>query len=98
MIKPDNCIIHKGYFPQTADGITNKFLFVNLDMDLYEPTYAGLQFFGNKIIQGGGILIHDYFANEFKGPKKAVDEYVAEMKNISKVPIGDSSSIFLVGF
>lgn len=98
MIKPNNCIIHKGYFPQTADGITSKFLFVNLDMDLYEPTYAGLHFFGDKIVQRGGILIHDYFADEFKGPKKAVDEYVAEKKNIFKVPIGDSSSIFLVGF
>lgn len=98
MEKPENCIIHKGYFPETADGVTGSFLFVNLDMDLYKPTYAGLQFFGSKMIQGGIILIHDYFANEFRGPKAAVDEYIAEMKNISKVPIGDGSSILLVGF
>lgn len=98
MERPQNCIIHKGYFPETTDGVTGRFLFVNLDMDLFEPTYAGLRFFGNKMVHNGVILIHDYFADEFKGPKIAVDEYVAHMKNISKAPIGDGSSILLIGF
>lgn len=98
MKNPENCIIHKGYFPETTIEVTGEFFFVNLDLDLYRPTYAGLQFFGRKMVHNGVILIHDYFANEFKGPKKAVNEYVAKMKHLSKVPIGDGSSILLVGF
>lgn len=86
------------YFPETTAGIMGKFLFVNLDMDLYRPTYAGLQFFGSKMVHGGVILIHDYFADEFKKPKAAVDEYITRMKTISKVLIGDGCSILLVGF
>lgn len=101
---PEQCVIHKGYFPETAEGITDVFCFVNLDLDLYEPTYKGLQFFGKRMVQGGIILVHDYFAENFKGPKKAVDKYVNEYNiqgegdKICKLPIGDGVSIMLVGF
>ena len=75
---PGQCVVHKGYFPQTVKGINSKFCFVNLDLDLYEPTYQGLCFFSNRMTPGGIILIHDYFAENFNGPKKAVDKFVCE--------------------
>lgn len=90
------CIIHKGYFPETAQGIGNRFCFVNLDVDLYEPTYNGLCFFHDKITENGIILVHDYFTENFKGPKYAVDRFVSEHKNRVKIfPIGDGVSIAL---
>ena len=96
---PDKCIIHKGYFPETAIGIDEKFCFVNLDLDLYEPTYNGLKFFSERMTKDGVILVHDYFADNFKGPKEAVDKFVAEStKKIYKLPIGDGISIMLIGF
>lgn len=98
MVTPEHCRIHKGYFPETTKDIMGKFIFVNLDMDLYEPTYAGLYFFGSRMANEGVILIHDYFATEFKGPKAAVDQYTSEHKEINKVPIGDGCSILLTGF
>lgn len=99
MLYPDNCIVHKGYFPETAKGIENKFFFVNLDLDLYEPTYNGLVFFSDKMVEDGIILVHDYFAENFKGPKKAVDRFCSEYsRKIMKLPIGDGISIMLVGF
>jgi O-methyltransferase len=41
----DNCIVRKGFFPDSATGIDDKFCFVSIDADLYEPILAGLNFF-----------------------------------------------------
>ena len=99
MLYPQNCIISKGYFPQTAEGITEKFCFVNLDLDLYEPTYNGLLFFENKMTENGIILVHDYFADNFRGPKEAVNRFLHENKRKIKIlPIGDGISVSLSGF
>lgn len=97
MIYPENCIIHKGYFPETAKDLTGEFCFVNLDLDLYEPTYNGLNFFISRLTDNGIILVHDYFAENFKGPKKAVDRFIKEYSgNIKISPIGDGLSIMLI--
>lgn len=96
---PKQIIVHKGYFPETAEGIQSKFCFVNLDLDLYEPTYNGLNFFKNRMVKNGVILVHDYFADNFRGPKEAVDRFICECEGkIHKYPIGDGISIMLVGF
>lgn len=57
-----NAIIRKGYFPETI-GETEKdekFAFVSLDMDLYKPTMAGLNFFWPRLSPGGVIFVHDF--------------------------------------
>lgn len=102
MSYPEQCRVHKGYFPATAKGINSKFCFVNLDLDLYEPTYQGLYFFQNKMTEHGVILVHDYYslydAGEYKGVKAAVDQFLAEYSgDIQKYPIGDGYSIMLAG-
>lgn len=96
----ENCIIKKGFFPDTAVGLeNNKFIFTNLDCDLYEPILAGLKFFVPRTVSGGVVLVHDYF-NEgdcYIGVKKAIDEFRIFAKennlNIVIAPIGDSISI-----
>ena len=93
MFYPNNVVIKKGYFPQTAAGLENEiFCFVNLDPDLYEPIKAGLEFFYPRMQRGGVILIHDYFNSGFPGVKKAVDEF-CQKQNIFAMPIGDDISI-----
>ncbi len=99
---PDKCRIHKGYFPETARDVDGKFCFVNLDMDLYNPTYNGLWFFQDKMTEHGVILVHDYFfpdiCDTYKGVKAAVDKFVSEYDGkISKYPVGDGFSIMLAG-
>ena len=93
---PENVVICKGYFPESARKIKEEFCFVNLDMDLYEPTYNGLLFFEDKMMKGGIILVHDYFAENFKGPKEAVDRYLSEKPCARILPIGDGVSIMIV--
>ena len=44
MTYPNNCIIKKGFFPDTAIGRGTIF-FVSIDVDLYNPIYNALEFF-----------------------------------------------------
>lgn len=98
MVYKENCIIRKGFFPQTAEDLKEKFCYVNLDLDLYQPTIKGLHFFyDNELIAEGGLVtVHDYFSTEFKGIKAAVDEFISESKGFRVLPIGDSLSIAVI--
>ncbi len=42
---PEQVIIHKGYFPDTARELKEPFCFVRIDLDLYAPTKAALEIF-----------------------------------------------------
>ena len=91
---PDICVIRKGYFPETTEGIDEKFCFVNLDFDLYNPTYAGLKYFTPRMVSGGVILIHDYFTDYYKGIREAVKDFEINVKNKFQLfPIGDGLSV-----
>jgi O-methyltransferase len=52
------------------------FALVNLDVDLYAPTKAGLEYFYPRLSPGGVIFIHDY-NYKWPGIIKAVDEFVS---------------------
>lgn len=94
---PDNVNIRKGYFPETAVDIDDSFVFVNMDMDLYLPMLAGLNFFYSRMVEGGCILLHDFFSVSWPGVKKAVYDFEMERNIcIKKVPIGDGCSIALI--
>lgn len=97
MLFPENIKIHKGHFPETAKEIKDQFCFVNLDMDLYMPMLEGLRFFWSKMVNGGCILLHDYFHPELPGVKKAVDEFEKELGiTLYKVPVGDGCSVAII--
>lgn len=74
LIYPQQCIIKKGWFPQTAEGIDELFCFARLDMDLYAPTLAGLNYFYDHIIEGY-ICVHDCRSRNFDGARAAVEEF-----------------------
>jgi hypothetical protein len=56
MPHPQQCVIKKGYFPDSAHDVSSdeQFCFVNLDMDLYQPMLAGLRCFYSRMMGGGG--------------------------------------------
>ena len=83
--------------PETAEGIDDRFAFVNLDMDLYEPTIEGLRFFYPRMSEGGVILIHDYFSEAYPNIEQSVDDFVRELgTRLRKIPIGDDISMAIV--
>ena len=71
-----NIVVHKGYFPATTQNFPeDKYSFVHLDADLYNPTLAGLEYFYPRLSMGGVIIIHDY-NHSWEGVTKAVDEFL----------------------
>ncbi len=85
----EKCVIKKGYFPHTAEGMNEEFCFVSLDTDLYEPIYQGLQFFYPKLVPGGYIMIHDFNNEAYPGVRAAVEKFCNE-NNANFTPIPDS--------
>jgi len=92
---PDKCIPVKGFFPESAKGIEDSFVLVSLDADLYQPIYAGLNFFYPRLVSGGYILIHDFNNDNYKGSRKAVEQFCSE-KNINFVPLPDSGGTAII--
>jgi O-methyltransferase len=86
---PKQCVIKKGFFPETTAGIEDSFVFVSLDTDLYEPIYQGLIYFYPRMVKGGYIFVHDVNNESYKGAAKAVDEFSSQ-QGISFLPIPDS--------
>ena len=72
---PNQIETRKGYIPETLRGIEDEFCFVNLDMDLYHPMLEALKFFYPRMVDGGVILLHDYFSPDLIGVEKAVRDF-----------------------
>jgi O-methyltransferase len=95
MVKPENVIIRKGYFPETAAGLNERFCFVSLDADLYQPILNGLEYFYPRLEHGGYIFVHDFDSLIWTGVKAAVLDYCSKNR-ISYVPILDRGGSVII--
>lgn len=91
----EQCIIKQGFFPSTAIGLDERFVFVSIDADLFDPIYAGLQYFYPRLNAGGYIFIHDYNNDHYKGAKEAVDQFCRE-NQLNKLPLPDSAGTAVI--
>lgn len=90
----EKCVVKKGFFPETTAGVEDTFCFVSLDMDLYQPMLAGLEWFYPRLEKGGVLLLHDYFHPELPGVKQAVKDYEAKYQTaLPTFTIGDFCSL-----
>jgi O-methyltransferase len=85
---PDKCKPVQGFFPDSAKGIDDVFAFVSIDTDLYEPVLEGIKYFYPRLSKGGYIFIHDFNNDNYKGARKAVEDY-CRVHNLGFVPIPD---------
>ena len=85
----DQVVIRKGFFPETAQGLEERFALVSIDVDLYAPTLAGLEYFYPRLVRGGAILLHDYNSLQFDGVRKAVEEYERRHGMLPLIPLSD---------
>lgn len=90
-----NCIVKKGFFPDTAIDVDDKFCFVNLDADLYQPIYEGLRFFYPKLEKGGYIFVHDFNNAEYRGAREAVLKFCRE-ERLGYTPIPDNGGTAII--
>jgi hypothetical protein len=61
---PEKVIIRKGYFPETAAGLEERYCFVNLDFDLYQPILSGLEYFYPRMVKDGVIAACRFTARQ----------------------------------
>jgi O-methyltransferase len=72
-----NVYFHKGLFPDTARGLEHlTFSFVHLDVDLYQSTVSGLEWFYPRMNRGAILILHDYADTE--AVRKASEEFLAD--------------------
>ncbi len=93
---PDKCVIKQGYFPGSAKGLEEEFVFVSIDTDLYEPIYNGLNYFYPLLKKGGYIFVHDYNNDSYSGAKQAVEKFCIE-NGVNKIPLPDSCGTAVIG-
>ena len=93
----ENIIIRKGYFPDTSIGLEQeRFAFVMIDFDKYEPTLAALRFFYPRMNSGGFIFVHDYNNNESDWAcSRALNEFLADkLEKPICIPDGWGTALF----
>ena len=70
--------LHQGWIPQVLAQLPQeRWSFVHVDVDLYEPTLACLEYFFPRMVAGGTIVCDDYGSPAFPGARRAWDEFCA---------------------
>lgn len=75
MFYPESCVVKEGYFPESLDGLEDRFAFVHIDCDLFKPITSGLEYFYPRMNKGGFIAVHDYYSLSFPQAKEAVRDF-----------------------
>ncbi len=92
LVGEQNVRFVKGYFPDTTSAVPadQKFCMVHIDCDLYAPFRSALNFFYERLVPGGFLIMHDYSSLHWDGAEKAVDEFFCD-KPECVVPLPDSA-------
>jgi len=88
--------LHRGWIPDTfASFRVAPTRFVHIDVDMYEPTKAALEFFWDSLVPGGCLIVDDYNHSVFEGATRAVDQFMESKRPrfVYKVPFGGSCYI-----
>lgn len=57
-----------------------RFCLINLDVDLYEPTLAILEYCWDRVVSGGVVILDEYAATKWAGETRAWDEFLTRRK------------------
>ena len=84
-----------GWIPSRfADVSAERFAFVHIDVDLYQPTRDSLTFFYERMLPGGIVLCDDYGFASCPGALRAMDEFFAgRPETIIHLPTGQGMAI-----
>lgn len=97
MPMPELVTVKKGWFPETAFDLEGEtFALALLDAGLYQPTFAGLEFFFPRMSRGGVIVLCGYEDPEQPGIRKALDDLEAKYGAFLVLPVGDLSGTVMI--
>ena len=94
---PEQVEIHKGFFPDTIPAEEKIYSFVAIDVGLFMPTLAGLEYFYPRLSEGGFILLANYNTADLSDNiRRAVQKLEDEFGRVIKVPIADSRASTII--
>jgi hypothetical protein len=84
-----------GWVPQVLGSLpAEPWAFVHLDVNLYQPTLAALEFFWPRLAAGGVIVSDDYGSPFTPGAKRAWEEF-AERHGLGFIVLGERQSVLM---
>lgn len=86
----DNVDLYKGWIPEVFNKLDDKqYSYVNIDVDLYNPTKNSIEYFWPKLIKGGVLICDDYGSDKTPGARKAMNDFFG-VDNILELPTGQA--------
>ena len=90
MPHPERITVKPGFFPESLEGLEERFCLVSLDVDFYRTTLEGLRYFWPRLHKGGYLLLHDWGSPKLPGVAEALAEFEKEVGlRIPAVPLCD---------
>ena len=87
---PETVTVKPGFFPESLDGLEERFCLVSLDVDFYQTTLEGLRYFWPRLEQGGYLMLHDWGSPSLPGVAEALTCYEKEIgRQITSMPLCD---------
>ena len=97
MPHPESITVKPGFFPESLDGLEERFCLVSLDVDFYQTTLEGLRYFWPRLEPGGYLMLHDWGSPKLPGVAKALADFEAELGGrIPSVPLCDVGGSLLL--
>lgn len=93
-----NVEIIKGAIPETLSQVTTaKIAYLSIDMNCVQPEIAALEFFWDKLVKGGVIILDDYGYPNCEQQKEAHDEF-AKNKRVSILSLPTCQGIIIKNY
>ncbi|MEM5494316.1 TylF/MycF/NovP-related O-methyltransferase [Hoeflea sp. AS16] len=76
-----------------------RFCLINIDVDIYEPTYAILEHCWDRLVPGGVLILDEYATSKWPGETKAWDEFSAtrnESLPIKRFPFANAPGGYVI--
>lgn len=87
--------IHRGWVPEVLAKLPElRWSFVHLDVDLYEPTLACLEYFTDRLAPGGIIINDDHRSPIFPGAGAAWDSFM-ESRELPFLALDTGQAVFV---
>lgn len=75
--------LRKGLFSATLPLLDEqRYHFVNVDCDLYEPHIECLEYFYPRLVRGGVLFFDDYYSGDYPMARKAVDDFMKDKPEV----------------
>jgi O-methyltransferase len=91
------CRLYRGWIPERFSEVADRtFSFVHVDVDIFEPTKASIEFFYPRLSPGGLILCDDYGCTTCPGATRAIDEFLSD-KPEKMIALPDGGGVLIRG-